>query len=331
VCKRGAVRYLGGKRRTFYCDQHGPNRLSDWTRLIPIPVLEYEQAGRVVSIAPPLPPRVARLVDGLVEGLREVIAQDFPATITEDMTRVKAMEETNARLTAEVARLTRELAVAEETANEAMALWPKSPPMAPPAAVKAPPSPEQRTERDFPPPDRKPRPRGPQDVESFPDPAKPEPVPPKPGKGYTITAPPEPTPPEPTPVEKVNHSLRTITEVVDGMDVDLFGLEVLAKQLPAGPGAPGLGITMRALKAFNRLSSHNKRNVLYALAYLGSEHPELLREERIPRAVSNIIGGHIVALRADRRLRIICDKEPGYYHIVDITDRSDKAYWRSER
>ncbi|MDB4881263.1 MAG: hypothetical protein JWL95_29, partial [Gemmatimonadetes bacterium] len=33
VCDAPAVRYLEGKKRTFYCDGHGPSHVDAWPRL----------------------------------------------------------------------------------------------------------------------------------------------------------------------------------------------------------------------------------------------------------------------------------------------------------
>jgi hypothetical protein len=299
TCGIPAVRYVGGKRRTFYCAQHGPMKLSDWTRLLPIPEQEYESAGRVLSMAPPLPPRVARLIEGLADGLREVLAQDLPMAEVADESKVRTLEAENGVLRAEVSRLTHELEVATEIASEALELWPK----------KEETPVIQRDAKLGPVPDL--GPEKPIDL------TPPPPAPAKPTRGFTVTSPP-PKPEETKAVAPPPVSLE------DDAALDLFGLEVLIQRIPVTDRSPGLTVTRAALKDFDHLSAHNKQAVLDALALLGP-HPETLREDRIFGHT------HLVGLRATRRLRVICEKRHGSYAIQRIVDRSDRTFYRSER
>lgn len=335
-CHRTAVRYIGGKRRSFYCGEHGPSKLSDWTRLIPIPIEEYESAGRVMVLAPPLPPRIARLIEGLADSLRDVLYQDFPAASVPDMAAVQQLEAENARLKQEVEHLTADLAAANEIATEAMSLWP-SPDAALAEADLHQPVEDRHTERDFPPPDTEPRPRAPGEPPTFPAPeeapeapvkppgkAPSRPVQPRsPGKGYKVTAPAPAA--ESAPAAEQAPAGRAIPNWTDA-DLNLFGLDVLTQHIALDPKAPGLTATRRALKDFKDLTTMGKRAVLDALNMLASDHPEMVREEHIFGMVEQL-----VALRASGKLRIICLKEGRNYHIHTITHRRDKRFFRNER
>jgi hypothetical protein len=297
TCGIPAVRYVGGKRRTFYCAQHGPMKLSDWTRLLPIPEQEYESAGRVLSMAPPLPPRVARLIEGLADGLREVLAQDLPMAEVADESKVRTLEAENGVLRAEVSRLTHELEVATEIASEALELWPK----------KEETPVIQRDAKLGPVPDL--------------GPEKPIDLATRSGEAHARVHRHQPAA-EAGGDESGGAATRVSLE--DDAALDLFGLEVLIQRIPVTDRSPGLTVTRAALKDFDHLSAHNKQAVLDALALLGP-HPETLREDRIFGHT------HLVGLRATRRLRVICEKRHGSYAIQRIVDRSDRTFYRSER
>jgi hypothetical protein len=349
-CGRAAVRYLGGKRRTFYCEEHGPTKLSDWTRLIPIPVEEYERAGRIVSLMPPLPARVAKLVDAFADGLREVLMQDFPAATMADGAAVEPLEREIVRLRAEVARLTVERDAAEEIANEAIELMPASPPR--PSGSSLPVSPAvveedaeralALTERDLPQPGPESTPRAPSDAPSIPGPIMPEtgapvplrrvPRPPK-HKGFTVTRPAAPAP-EP---ERVDVAQDTEQEPLPSRlppgwvsftatEVELYSLETLVQRIHAGPGAPGLSITRRGIKDFKSLSSVHRIAVLDALQYL-SLAPQSLRMETLDN-----IDPPMLAIRANRQWRVMCTRpRPQHYAIERIVNRGNKTFYRHER
>jgi hypothetical protein len=362
-CGRPAVRYLGGKRRSFYCDEHGPSKVTDWTRLIPIPREEYEGAGRALSVAPPLPARFAKLLDAFADGLRELLA-DLPAAQVPDMEAVMALEHEVGQLRAQVADLTRERQEYADLANEVLELIPGGPPsrsgagglsqppggeIGPPGASQGPilaPS-QGPTERDFPPPPEGPTPHAPSDAPSLPGPIMPEQEPApqkavpakKPSRGYVV----QPKAPEPPPAAEVPEAEEVArtddplpTRLPEGCvaftttDVEMFSLWTLAARLPDTVPGTGkvyaVGIAARAVSDYKRLSAQNKIAFLYALQFLNLA-PQNLRE-------FTLHGEHegLSAMRLNRQWRMIVSRPAGHTIKVErIVNRGDKRYFKNER
>lgn len=403
-CKRPAVRYLPGRRRSFYCDEHGPSKLTDWDRLKPIPVEDYEVAPRTMAVLPPMPAKLAKLLDAFAYGLREILA---------DLTDARESEQARAeidRLRAEVARVTRERDDAEAIAEEAMSLWPTVPHAAQDLAdafiaeSAAPPINRRVRERDrrerehdpahplgrrtavrrlrpagtpFPPLDRAQSPQdrpeadsgesaapsaeiGPSSPRSGPNssPAAPQrgqTTRQRASKGFSVTAPPpsaaalvrlvadEPKPPASgeTMVERPSGPGDAESFVQSALDrgviifhrfprtdLECHGMLALVTQLPDPPDGQRPRMThvsRRALKDFDGLTTADKQAVLDTISLL-DHHPEALKEDTLQGTDPKL-----TALRANRRKRLLCEKQGGEYHLKRIVDRSDSTYYRSER
>lgn len=329
TCGMPAVRYMDGRRRTFYCGEHGPRLLENWSRLLTIPDGNLP-IGRVLGQTSPLPVRVARLIDALVDGLRDVLTQDLPVANVPDTAAVRVLELEVERLKQQLAKVGHERDVAEEIANEALVLMDLPDAT---AETPVPDDPDALTEKDFPPAPSGPTPVAPSDPESFPDapgplpprPRKPTPVPTRTrtGKGYTVVAPP-PTPREQEDAEVVAE-LQQVAPTVwkprewTSTELEMFSLETLVNQIDAGPKAPRLSVTRRALRDYKALATQTRREVLQAIEYLGW-HPEALRETHL----SGWGKDGLVSLRVNRGWRLICAKESvRSYEILRIT-RTDE-------
>ena len=222
------------------------------------------------------------------------------------------------------------------------------------------------TERDFPPaPEGPARPRTPDDVPSFPDPERtPDPQPAQPpverprgprSKGFRVTqaAPPRPQlvsatpvvaaappaiapPPErtsvrdqgiaPGPAPTVTPYVPTVTDT----DLELLSLDAILYNIKRGPRTPALTITRRALKDYADLSLDERRAVVDMFCTL-AQQPEAVRQTRIGQK-----GSGVYALRATRRLRVICLKEheasgTTLWHVQEIADRGDSVIFKRER